>query len=99
VSYIQVWGGGGGRFLMLHPMCAAHLVLYFWPHWGHCVILVCGWERHYYPFLFISSCLCVFLFLVVCVFFLKKKKKIAMLLIGMSYIVTVDCISLPCFTS
>jgi hypothetical protein len=33
---------------MVHPTYIAHSVLYFWTHWGQCVILVCGWGRHFW---------------------------------------------------
>jgi hypothetical protein len=43
-------------------------VLYFWSHWGQCVILVWGWGRHF--------CLLFLLFLLLFSLLLKKKIKL-----------------------
>jgi len=54
VFAIQVWGE---RSSTVHPTYITHSVLYFWSHWGQCVILVWGWGRHF--------CLLFLLFLLV----------------------------------
>jgi hypothetical protein len=80
----------------VHPTCISHSVLYFWAHWGQCVISVWGWGKHF-CLLFLLFLLLLFLLFLLCK--IKIKIIIATLLIEHDYIATVVCISLVGLTS